>query len=69
MEQILEFEKPLYKAREELEDARRKGGSAPSARSVALIAELEKRVAKLQAETYTNLTPWQRVQIEVYVVL
>ncbi len=63
IKQVLEFEKPLYKAREELDDLRKKNTSKPSDKLTAQIAELEAKLAKMQEETYANLTPWQRVQI------
>ncbi|MEZ0388075.1 MAG: acetyl-CoA carboxylase carboxyltransferase subunit alpha [Verrucomicrobium sp.] len=63
MKQALEFEKPLVKAREELEDLRRKQALKNTGKVTLAIADLEKKVAQLQEETYANLSPWQRVQI------
>ncbi|TLD69616.1 acetyl-CoA carboxylase carboxyltransferase subunit alpha [Phragmitibacter flavus] len=63
MKQILDFEKPLVKAREELEELRRKQALKNTGRVTASITELEQRIMKLQSTTYAGLTPWQRVQI------
>jgi len=63
MKNALEFEKPLFKAREELEELRRKQALKNTSKVSIAIADLEKKVEHLQAETYANLTPWQRVQI------
>ena len=63
MKQVLEFEKPLAQAREELEDLRRKNAAKPSEKLISQIAELDKKVSRLEMETYSQLSPWQRVQI------
>ncbi len=63
MKSALEFEKALYKAREELEDLRKKSAAKTTPKILIAIAELEKKVEKLQVDTYANLSPWQRVQI------
>jgi acetyl-CoA carboxylase carboxyl transferase subunit alpha len=63
MKQVLEFEKPLAKAREELDELRRKHNAKPNERISAQITELEKKIDQLTRETYASLTPWQRVQI------
>jgi acetyl-CoA carboxylase carboxyl transferase subunit alpha len=63
MKQILDFEKPLFKAREELEELRRKQALKNTDRVTASISELEQRILQLQSSTYSGLTPWQRVQI------
>ncbi|MCB1227241.1 MAG: acetyl-CoA carboxylase carboxyltransferase subunit alpha [Verrucomicrobiales bacterium] len=63
MKPNFEFEKPLVKLREEIEDARAKFEAKPSEKLEAKIAEMEARLAKLQQEIHANLTPWQRVQI------
>lgn len=67
MKQILEFEKPLVKAREELEEARRKQTLRNTQKISLAVTELEKKVEQLQANTYANLSPWQRVQIARHV--
>jgi acetyl-CoA carboxylase carboxyl transferase subunit alpha len=63
MKQALEFEKPLFQLREELEEVRRKHQVRPTEKYAQHIADLEKKAAKLEEETYMHLTPWQRVQI------
>jgi acetyl-CoA carboxylase carboxyl transferase subunit alpha len=63
MKQALEFEKPLLKAREELEEARRRQTLKNTTKITLAVTELEKKVEQLQRETYANLSPWQRVQI------
>lgn len=63
MKQVLEFEKPLVKAREELEELRRKQALKNTSKVTLAIADLEQKLAELQEETYANLSPWQRVQI------
>lgn len=63
MKQVLEFEKPLVKAREELDELRRKQALKNTSKVTLAIADLEKKLAELQEETYANLSPWQRVQI------
>lgn len=63
MKQVLEFEKPLVSAREELDELRRKHHLKASDKLAAQIVELEKRIARLQSEVYAHLSPWQRVQI------
>jgi acetyl-CoA carboxylase carboxyl transferase subunit alpha len=63
MKQALEFEKPLIKAREELEELRKRQNLHNTQRISLAVTEMEKKVAQIQRETYANLTPWQRVQI------
>ena len=64
MKQILEFEKPLHKANEELEELRKKLVARPGeAKLVAQIADLEAKIEGIKRDTYGSLTPWQRVQI------
>ncbi len=56
MKQVLEFEKPLLKAREELEELRRKQAMKNTSKVTLAIADLEKKVAELQEETYAKLS-------------
>ncbi len=67
MKQVLEFEKPLIKLREEIEDLRRKQASKPSDKMASQISELEKKLETLQRDIHTNLNPWQRVQISRHI--
>lgn len=63
MKQPLEFEKPILKLRDEVEEARRKLEEKPNDSLQAKVHDLEKKLAKLQRDTHDNLSPWQRVQI------
>lgn len=63
MKAALEFEKPLFQLREELEELKRKNQQRPSDKYTLQIADMEKKADKLEKETYAHLTPWQRVQI------
>ena len=63
MKQILEFEKPVVKLREEIEEAKKKLASKPSDKLATQIVELEKKADALLRDIHTHLNPWQRVQI------
>lgn len=63
MKHALEFEKPILKLREELDEAEAKYASKPSEKLAGKIADLSARLETLQRETHANLSPWQRVQI------
>ena len=63
MKQVLEFEKPVVKLREEIEEAKKKMAGKPSDKLAAQIAELEQKAEQLLRDIHTNLNPWQRVQI------
>ncbi len=63
MKQVLEFEKPIAKLREEIEEVRKKHSSKPSDKLAQQLAELERRTEELQRDIHANLSPWQRVQI------
>lgn len=67
MKQVLEFEKPLIKLRDEIEDLRKKQASKPSDKLAATIADLEKRAHSLLTDIHSRLTPWQRVQISRHI--
>lgn len=67
MKQVLEFEKPAIKLREELEDLRKKHASKPSDRLTAQISELEQKLESLMRDIHNNLNPWQRVQISRHI--
>lgn len=59
---VLDFEKPLRELARELDSLHQKSLE----RDVNLsgdVAAVEKRIADTQREIYSNLTPWQRVQI------
>ena len=67
MKQVLEFEKPLIKLRDEIEDLRKKHTSKPSDKLATTIADLEKRAQSLLNDIHSRLTPWQRVQISRHI--
>jgi len=57
---ILEFEKPIYELEQKLEELRRYADNPDIA---AEITKIEKRVNQLQANIFSSLTRWQRVQL------
>jgi acetyl-CoA carboxylase carboxyl transferase subunit alpha len=63
MKHALEFEKPVLKLREEIEEAKKKLAAKPNDKLAAQIAELEKKADALMTDIHLNLNPWQRVQI------
>ena len=63
MNQVLEFEKPVAKLRQEIADAKVKLESKPNEKLEKQIAELERKADALQRDIHENLSPWQRVQI------
>lgn len=67
MKQVLEFEKPLIKLRDEIEDLKRKQASRPSEKLATQLADMEKRAQTMLADIHSRLTPWQRVQISRHI--
>jgi acetyl-CoA carboxylase carboxyl transferase subunit alpha len=67
MKQVLDFEKPLLKLREEIDALRKKHASAPGEKLAAQITDMEKRADALLHEIHSKLTPWQRVQISRHI--
>ena len=67
MKQVLEFEKPIVKIREEIEEAKKKLAAKPSDKLAQQIADLETKAETLQRDIHANLSPWQRVQISRHV--
>lgn len=67
MKQVLEFEKPIVKIREEIEDVRKKHAAKPSDKLAQQIADLEAKAENLQRDIHANLSPWQRVQISRHI--
>jgi acetyl-CoA carboxylase carboxyl transferase subunit alpha len=59
---VLEFEKPLRELAKEL-DALHQKSLEQNLDLSAEVAGIEKRIEQAQREIYTNLSPWQRVQI------
>lgn len=67
MKQILDFEKPVAKLRQDIEEARKKLEAKPSDKLAAQIAEMEKKAGALLKDIHNNLNPWQRVQISRHI--
>lgn len=67
MKQVLEFEKPLIKLRDEIEELKKKQASKPSDKLLGQIADLEKRAQTMLMDIHSRLTPWQRVQISRHI--
>ncbi len=67
MKQVLDFEKPILKLREEIEEARARQEAKPNDKQAQKIVEMEQRLETLQRETHANLSPWQRVQISRHI--
>jgi len=59
---VAEFERPIIELETQLEELK-KTPSAHKADIAREITYLEKQIAKLKVKTYTNLTPWQKVQL------
>lgn len=59
---FLDFEKPLESLYEQLEKIKQVG-EAGEVDVTPMIEELEKKIRLKREEIYTNLTPWQRVQL------
>lgn len=59
---VLDFEKPLRDLAKEL-DALHQKSLEQNLNVSAEVAAIEQRIAAAQREIYSNLTPWQRVQI------
>lgn len=57
---LLEFEKPVAELQARIAELRE---SADTANITPEIEKLEAKAAKLLAETYANLTPWQKTQV------
>ncbi|KDD76578.1 acetyl co-enzyme A carboxylase carboxyltransferase (alpha subunit) [Helicosporidium sp. ATCC 50920] len=60
---ILDFERPLFKVVEEIEELKRISETHPNSEIVAAIASLESDLESLQKETFASLTPVQRLQL------
>jgi acetyl-CoA carboxylase carboxyl transferase subunit alpha len=59
---LLDFEKPIGELQEQIEKAKQIGEKTKVDVS-ATILELEKRIEETRTELFSNLTPWQKVQI------
>jgi acetyl-CoA carboxylase carboxyl transferase subunit alpha len=64
MKNVPDFEKPILKLREEVAELRAKLSSKPADNTLARkLIETEAKLELTQKDVYSNLTPWQRVQI------
>ena len=64
MKHQLDFEKPIFELQRKLEELR----NHPEQHAMDIsfeseIAQIEKKLADTTREIYTNLTPWQRIQL------
>lgn len=62
MKQVLEFEKPIYNLRNKINELR-KISAESDINLEDEIETLERRLARLETDIYSNLRPWNRVQI------
>ncbi|ACE05755.1 hypothetical protein Aasi_0321 [Candidatus Amoebophilus asiaticus 5a2] len=60
---LLEFEKPIALLEEKLAAMKAKAAQRKASKLLQPIQKLEEQIKTLQAETFKNLTPWQRVQL------
>ena len=60
---LLEFEKPIALLEEKLATMKAKAAQKKASKLIQSIQKLEEEIKTLQAETFKNLTPWQRVQL------
>jgi len=60
---LLEFEKPIALLEEKLAVMQEKAKQKKATKYLQAIEKLAQEIKKLQAETFKNLTPWQRVQL------
>ncbi|OIO37724.1 MAG: acetyl-CoA carboxylase carboxyltransferase subunit alpha [Candidatus Omnitrophica bacterium CG1_02_49_10] len=59
---ILDFEKPIFEMERKIEELR-KFTASEHIDIKSEMRKLEEKLEKLKADTYGNLTPWQRIQI------
>jgi len=59
---LLEFEEPIGKLQEQLEKAK-EIGELTGVDIGQTIKDLEKKIGQMRKEIYSNLSPWQRVQV------
>lgn len=59
---VLEFEKPLRELSRQLDELRQRSIET-NVDLATEVAEIERKIEATQREIYSNLTPWQRVQI------
>ncbi len=61
MKNLLDFEKPIYELQKKLDEL--KQHSEKHSLNVTLIAQFEAEIAETRKQIFSNLTPWQRVQL------
>jgi len=59
---VLEFEKPIFELKEQLEKVRQLTEKT-GVDATATVTELEEKILSKRKEIYANLTPWQRVMV------
>ena len=64
MKHVLDFEKPIFELQAKLDDLK----SHPEKHSIGIefeeeIALIQRKIEETRKEIFTNLTPWQRVQL------
>src|SRR5690625_2246365 len=62
MNQILDFEKPIVDLKEKIKELK-KISSDSDINLSSEIKTLESRLNRLESDIYSNLTPWDRVQV------
>lgn len=60
---VLEFEKPIAELEKKVTEMKELAHSKPRAGLETAVQALEKELLSLKKETYSKLTPWQRVQL------
>lgn len=60
---MLDFEKPIAELEAKLEDMKQLSDGSEDKKVVEAVKALEKKIKQLKAETFENLTGWQRVQL------
>jgi acetyl-CoA carboxylase carboxyl transferase subunit alpha len=60
---LLEFEKPIAILEEKLAQMKAKATQKKASKLIQSIQKLEEEIKTLQADTFKNLTAWQRVQL------
>jgi acetyl-CoA carboxylase carboxyl transferase subunit alpha len=60
---VLEFEKPIVELMEKIEVLRQQEETKPSEATAKKLKSMQLELENLQKEVYSNLDPWQRVQL------
>ncbi len=62
MKNLLEFEKPIFELQSKLDDLRKKADTL-GLQTDEEIQQLEAKLAETRRQIFSNLTPWQRIQL------